>query len=506
MSMIDEIYDNDQNENLDSDPDRSVQPIIEITHESISKHISEFLYPSDPLLHNQILATLLDQVKQVDFKKLAKLAKEIPPKNNHYLILVTEEILRLAAKNQWGICLNNGFIYLFNGNYWSLADSVEVKTFMGEAAERMGIDRFNARYYVFREQLYKQFLAVANLPKPVLPSGIVKVNLKNGTFEITPGGNILRQFDRNDFLMYQLPFDYNPNAKAPRFEAFLEKVLPDKDSQKVLAEYLGYVFIPYSHLKLEKTLLLFGFGANGKSVLFDIVMALYGRENISNYSLQSLTDESGYYRAMLANKLLNYGSEINGNLETSKFKEISSGEPIGARLPYREPFILTEYAKLLFNCNELPRDVEHTNAYFRRFMIIPFKVTIPDHEQDKELAKKIIKEELSGIFNWVLEGLKRLLSQKNFTSSTEIFKQLEEFKKFSDTVQLFLEDSGYIKSAHNYTSIRDLYSAYRIYCVDDGFKPVNKINFRKRLEGFGVVVEKKNTGLSAFVEQKHENF
>ena len=139
-------------------------------------------------------------------------------------------------------------------------------------------------------------------------------------------------------------------------------------------------------------------------------------------------------------------------------------------------------------------------------MIIPFKVTIPDHEQDKELAKKIIKEELSGIFNWVLEGLKRLLSQKNFTSSTEIFKQLEEFKKFSDTVQLFLEDSGYIKSAHNYTSIRDLYSAYRIYCVDDGFKPVNKINFRKRLEGFGVVVEKKNTGLSAFVEQKHENF
>src|SRR5690606_16817975 len=110
----------------------------------------------------------------------------------------------------------------------------------------------------------------------------------------------------------------------------------------------------------------------------------------------------GYARAMLANKLLNYATEINGKLETSTFKQLVSGEPVEARLPYGEPFTLTNYAKLIFNCNELPKDVEQTHAYFRRFLIVPFEVTIPGTEQDKELSKKIIESELSGVFNWVL--------------------------------------------------------------------------------------------------------
>jgi putative DNA primase/helicase len=114
----------------------------------------------------------------------------------------------------------------------------------------------------------------------------------------------------------------------------------------------------------------------------------------------------------LANKLVNYASEINGNLEASIFKQLVSGEPVEARLPYGQPFHFEEYAKLIFNCNELPKDVEHTNAYFRRFLIIPFDVTIPPQEQDKNLHTKIIEKELSGVFNWVLQGLNRLLEQK----------------------------------------------------------------------------------------------
>lgn len=114
-----------------------------------------------------------------------------------------------------------------------------------------------------------------------------------------------------------------------------------------------------------------------------------GEANIGSYSLQRLTDDTGYFRAKLSNLLLNYASEINGSLETSIFKQLVSGEPVEARLPYGEPFILKQYAKLMFNCNELPRDVEHTHAYFRRFIIIPFDVTIPEERQDKNLHTRI---------------------------------------------------------------------------------------------------------------------
>lgn len=138
--------------------------------------------------------------------------------------------------------------------------------------------------------------------------------------------------------------------------------MPEEKSQHMLSEYLGYVFIQPTTLKLEKTLLLYGSGANGKSVFFEIVNALLGAENVSSYSLQSLTNDNGYFRAKLADKLVNYASEIKGNLQTAIFKQLVSGEPVEARLP----FSLTKYANLIFNCNELPKDIEHTNAYFRR--------------------------------------------------------------------------------------------------------------------------------------------
>ena len=68
-------------------------------------------------------------------------------------------------------------------------------------------------------------------------------------------------------------------------------------------------------------------------------------------------------------------------------------------------------ARLIFNCNELPRGNEFTDAYFRRFLIVPFDVTIPPEEQIKDLHSQIIENKLAGVFNWVLRGLARLLKQ-----------------------------------------------------------------------------------------------
>jgi putative DNA primase/helicase len=202
---------------------------------------------------------------------------------------------------------------------------------------------------------------------------------------------------------------------------------------------------------------------------------------------------------MIANKLVNYASEINGKLETATFKQLVSGEPVEARLPYGNPFTITCYAKLIFNCNELPKDVEHTEAFYRRFLIIPFNVTIPEKEQDKQLAKKIIDAELSGIFNWVLMGLKRLLEQKQFTDSETIRHTRAQYEMESDSVRLFLDESNYKPSPSDYIVIKELYYEYRKFCDDDGFKPVNKSNFTKRLENYKITIEKKNIGKVAFV-------
>ncbi|GAB3503655.1 phage/plasmid primase, P4 family [Spirosoma knui] len=464
-----------------------------------------FVCPS----HEEVINSLLEQVEKLDFRERAGFEpddEEATLKTRHYLVIVCEEIMALAQRYQWGLCRRDDFYYSYNGAFWRLIDRDDLKAFLKAAAERMGIDKFMARYVGFANQLFDQFTEASYLPKAVFERDTVKINLTNGTFIIGTESQTLRPPDRADFITYQLPFAYDPEAKAPLFDQFINRVQPDIDCQKLLAEYIGYVFVSPSKLKMEKTLLLYGSGANGKSVFFEIVTALLGSDNVSHYSLQSLTEEKGYHRANIANKLVNYASEISGKLEANIFKQLVSGEPIEARLPYGQPFILKDYAKLIFNCNELPTDVEHSNAYFRRFLIVPFGVTIPEVEQDKQLAAKIINSELSGVFNWVLAGLRRLLEQEKFTYCEAVVKQVEAYKRQSDTATLFLEEEGYKPDPTQYTTLQDLYRLYRAYCVDSGCIPVKRTNFKKRLEANGVVAEKRNIGQVLYVCKDNASF
>lgn len=500
-----------------------------ITADVIQNHAEELKSKSETATpHAEILQQLIEQFEPLDFELLAfphieklreklvqlpvdsEQAKEIRKQldkikvnTKHYRILSIKNVSKTATKNRWGLCKNHDFIYLYNGTFWAELDKDEFQKFLGEAAEKMGVRWDNAQDYQFREQLFKQFLATEYLPTPEPDKNTVLINLQNGTFEISPQGTKLRPFDRSDFLTYQLPFEYNPQAKAPLFQAYLNKVLPDPERQRVLAEYLGYVFIKHGgRLKLEAALILYGTGANGKSVFFEIVNALLGANNVSSYSLQELTDDTGYYRAMIANKLVNYASEINGKLQTDSFKKMVSGEVIPARLPYGKPMQLTNYAKFIFNCNELPKDVEYTNAYFRRWLIIPFDVTIPEHEQDKNLHTKIIENELSGVFNWVLQGLNRLLEQERFSNCEAAKQAVEQYRIESDSVQMFLSENDYEVSPTNEMPLKDLFSEYKNYCIESGFKACSLRTLAGRLRNLGYQVERKNYGRVINAEKK----
>src|SRR5690554_3369209 len=370
----------------------------------------------------------------------------------------------------------------------------------------MGISKNTSNYYSFREQLMKQMYSVADIyedndfevndsKKKTL------INLLNGTFEIDGYDMRLRKPEKDDFLTYQLPFKYDESAECPMFDEYLNTVLPDKNNQKILMEYLGYIFVRTNALKLEKTLLLYGTGANGKSVLFEILNALLGgSNNVSTYSLQNLTNENGYYRAMLGNKLVNYASEINGNMDVSIFKQLVSGEPVDARLPYGEPFTLTNYGKLIFNCNQLPTSVENTHAFFRRFLIIPFEVTIPKEKQDKKLAQKIIKSELSGVLNRVLEGLKRILEQESFTESETSDEIINNYITVSDTVSMYIDEMGY-ESADEIVIASTLFEEYKSFCLDSGYNPIGKHTFNQRLKSRGFKIERRNVGMVAYVKK-----
>lgn len=409
-------------------------------------------------------------------------------------------LLKIANENNFDLCRKNESIYLFNSQYWENIEIEYFKDFLSQVALKMGVDKYDAKMHTFRDELHKQFLADAGLKEIKSNNTTTLINLKNGTFEITPEKQVLREFRQSDFITYQLPFSYDENAKATEFQNFLNEVIPEKELQHILAEYLGSVFVKSQALKLEKVLLLYGSGSNGKSVVFDVIEALLGKNNITSNSLQSLTDGNSYCRALLSNKLLNYASEINGKLEAQTFKQLASGEPIEVKVKYKSPYIMTDYAKLMFNTNELPKQVENTNAFFRRFIILPFRVTIEDDKQDKELSIRIIRKELSGVFNWVIAGLQRLLISKSFTSSEIAKQEVLQFRKESDSVLMFIEENNYKKSTSFRINRTELYQKYQQHCVEFGNKPVSQMNFYKRLENSGFTTIKSNGVRYIYIE------
>jgi putative DNA primase/helicase len=451
----------------------------------------------------EVLKQLLAGLKPIDWQE--ELGEN--PKQKHIIVIIVDRVLDAAKARKWGLAKRYDFVYCYAGTYWQQLDKDTLKGFLAEAAEKLGYSSLESRYYEFQNKLLQQFLAVANLPEPEPSAGRVLVNLANGTLEINGEGPKLREHRPQDFLTYCLPFEYSQYAQAPLFQKYLQQVLPQESTRQILAEYLAYCFLP--GLKLEKVLLLYGSGANGKSVFYDIVSALLGPSNISSYSLANLSEE--HNRAMIADKLLNYGSEINGAISRDLFKLLASGEPVQARLKYGNPFIMQGYARLMFNANSLPADTEHTEAYFRRFVIVPFAVTIPEAQQDKSLAKKIIAQELPGVFAWVLRGLERLFQQQNFSPCDAVAATLQRYRKESDSVAQFLEEPDTRNQTYQpaeegpeWVSLKQIYSEYKSFSQEAGFRPVSIRTFAERLEKLGFATHKRNVGKVVFCRKSDE--
>lgn len=445
----------------------------------------------------------VDSAKEKELAELKQIEKKIDEfklRHKHYLVIAIDQLLEMAAEKNWNLCRRHDFYYCYNGMYWENIHHDDMKDFLGRVAARMGVPKFDSRYFEFRDKLFKQFEMQAHLPAPVIPVDTVLINLQNGTFEISPEKQDLREFRHEDFLTYQLPFKYDPGATAPLFQKYLNEVLPDLERQNILAEFLGYVFT--RNLKLEVVLFLYGSGRNGKGVIFEIIKALLGTENISHYSLANVTDSSGYYRAKLMNKLVNWASDVGDHLQSDIFKQLASGEPVDARLPYKEPFQLENVCKFIFNTNTLPTKVEHTYAFFERFLIIPFEEYIKPENRDPKLPAKIIEKELPGVFNWIMTGLRRLLKQNRISRCAASEKILNQFRKESDSVALFCEDRKAKPSKTDYVLSKNLYFDYRSYCVDEGLKPLARKNFHSRLEDLDYPIERKTAGKVVYMSRE----
>ena len=430
----------------------------------------------------EALDFFLQQIEEISFSA----SESGKVKHNDYYIGSIDHLLRTARLNLWDIGMKNGAPHFYNGRLWQRIDKDIFRHALQVVGVKQGIPHRVVRDHLFVDKLEKQFVSEARFPVPSTNDS-PKINLRNGTIHITPSGTELKPFDKMDGLTYQLDCDYDEAATAPLFQKFLNRVLPDIAVRKLVAQYIAYVFL--RNLNLEKVLFLYGGGANGKSVLLNIIRALVGAGQCCEFSLEGITEKE-CQRAELGHHLLNVSTEISTRLKTEIFKKIASREPLQARYLYKQPFTMQDYATSIFAMNELPRDVEQTDAFFRRFLIIPFNVRIPEEEQDPELAQKIIGNEMSGVLNWVIRGMQSLIDEQQFDIPDIVRGAVSQFRQESDSVLSHLVEHEHRIGDGCFISLADMYNSYRQQCTSDGSKPVSKRNFAKRLRELGYRVEK----------------
>lgn len=422
-----------------------------------------------------------------------KMEKLFPKPLQMYVIIV-RNLLELSEANGLAIGASNDKVFLFNGEFWELIPLKSLEGFLGEFSEKVGLNPLEAHQFKVKENLLKQFMSSGFMPNFNDKGDVTRVPFHNGTLIFNDGNVELVDFDKSHHLTYKMPISYDETANAPEFEKFLNRVLPDKDLQKIIFEFLGSIFL--KKIKHEKILLLYGSGKNGKSVLHDVIHALLGINNITSFSLASLTEHKSQSRMHLENKLLNFSSEIGltKSSDLDMIKKLASMEPIEVKELYSNPYTITNYARLAFNCNVLPKAGENSDGFHRRLIIVPFTQTISDKEMDLELANKIISKELPGIFNMVIAGMKRLFEQGRFTFSQAIIDQSENYRRDINSVLTFVDDQGYIPSSKRAIPLSLIYQEYRTFCTENGFQSFNRNKFTSQLRDAKFQVTRSTNG------------
>ena len=235
----------------------------------------------------------------------------------------------------------------------------------------------------------------------------VLVNCRNGIVQVTPAGFDLIPPGPQYSFARQCAANFTPGLPAPLFDRVLNEVLPDPADRELLILCAGNFLYPDA--RFETALVCYGEGGRGKSTIADPFSAALGAGLVSRLSMSQLCDPKSYSLPALRYVAVNLGTELTAQdiAESGNFKTIVSGEEIEVRPIYGSPFTMRTACKLWFLANSLPRFKHGTEAELRRTRFLRFDYQPP--QKDVTLKARLAAE-TDGVFQIMLEGLRRLLS------------------------------------------------------------------------------------------------
>jgi len=320
---------------------------------------------------------------------------------------------------------------------------------------------------------------------PILPDDMDKhlwtLNVTNGEIDLKTGK--LGEHKRENLITKLAPVTYDPNAKCPTWETFLNRIM---NGNTGLIEFLqcaiGYALT--GDTGEQCLFILYGSGANGKSVFLDTVSALFGEDYSQNTPASTLMVKrnEGIPNDIAALKGARFITAIEAEegqrLAESLVKGMTGGDKMTARFMRGEFFSFIPEFKLFLATNHVPQIRGTDHSIWRRINLIPFEVTIPVEERDRNLSSKL-RNELSGILNWAITGCLRW-QQKGLGIPKEVAAATDDYRTQMDAIGAFIEECCTIYENAK-VSAGDLYKEYTIWTEENGERALNKRQLSQRL-------------------------
>ena len=331
------------------------------------------------------------------------------------------------------------------------------------------------------------------------PAPATTIAFRNGLYNIAT--DVFSDFTPDVVITNKIPWDFNRYATSEAIDSMLDNVsCRDAAIRMLLEEIVGACMYRSNTLAGGKAFILTGTGSNGKSTFLKTLSNLLNEINTSSLDLKKLGDR--FSTVMMFGKLANIGDDISNEfvVDTAVFKKVVTGETIDAEQKGQPKFDFKPFCKLLFSANSIPRMGKggDSAAIMRRLVIVPFNANFTPSDPN---FKPEIEDDLKGqesmeyLIQLGIQGLKRVLETRKYTTSSKVQEELEEYEERNNPLLMFVKDCEDEDFLIDSEPTSKVYERYKEFCLAESLQALSRIEFsRQMVKNFELKIIDKRIG------------
>lgn len=318
------------------------------------------------------------------------------------------------------------------------------------------------------------------------------LGVKNGVVDLRIGS--LVNPDPKMLITKQCNANFIKGTKCDLWIQFLNQIFNSQETIESLQRIVGYTFT--GSTTEEIMVICHGYGANGKSVMSNVLQKIagdYGKTGSSNLLKARKDDDTGPrpdIASLCGARFVSVNEMQSGDyLDEQAVKILASREKISARHLYQNEFSYTPTAVVWLKTNHKPIIKGEDDGIWRRLVLLPFERKFAEHERDRNLEEKLLAQ-ADGILEWIIAGAVKWYAS-NLKLSPQIISQSAQYRTESDLLGQFFEDE--INKSANLRSLDSaVYYEYTRWCINNGTRALAKKRFTQKLAERGIQIEKSN--------------